>query len=311
MPTDPPFYSDYINAQTQALLDPSEIHLKDNKTYMYFVRHLLQKAVGVFSWRKPEHWADTLFLYCLYCYGVVAVVNTDLYGVIPQPCTLGGYTVQYQPAYAMVQNPLISNGGPLIINRDCAIIRLTPDYGGIQDIINYYAARMALTVATHDMNVINSRLSYVFGVPRDSNKKNSDTTKTGNRKRNAATLKSVYDDILSGSPASFMDADLIGPDGKPSWIMFNQDVRGSFIAPELLENIRKLECEFASAVGIPANLATAKKERTISAEVTANDTETAVAPSLWLDTIRKDLSVVNGLFGLDMGVDWRYRPNVK
>ena len=294
-----PFYADYINGATFSQMQPSQVHVSNSLLFQFYVRHLLQKAVSVFDWQLPEYWQRTLFLYCLYCEGHVAIVNTDRFGVLPQPCTLGGRGVQYEPTYAIISNPLLKGILQPRIGSQCAIVRIMPDYGGILDIVNYYAREMALCSETLEINLLNSKLSYVFGVP-----------KNGNRKAAAETLKRLFDQIQSGVPASFVDEDLTDRNGKPTWQLFLQDVGRNFIAPDVQEQLRKLECEFAAKVGIPSNLATTKKERVNLAEVSANDVETAVGPSQWLELAREGLDQANELFGLDLSVDWRYEPDV-
>lgn len=294
-----PFFADYINGATFSRLEPSQVHVANTYLYQYFRRYLLQKAVSVFRWQLPKEWQRTLFLYCLYCDGHVAIVNTDSFGVIPQPCTLGGRGVQYQPTYVLIANPLLQGILQPRIGTQCAVIRIMPDYGGILDIINYYARQMALCSETLEINLLNSKLSYVFGVP-----------KGGNRKAAAETLKRLFDQIMSGVPASFLDEELTDRNGKPTWQMFNQNVGQNFIAPDIQEQLRKLECEFAAQVGIPSNLATTKKERVNLAEVSANDVETAVGPSQWLELAREGLETANSLFNLKLSVDWRYKPDV-
>ena len=118
----------------------------------------------------------------------------------------------------------------------------------------------------------------------------------------------MYDQLTAGNTAVFIDKDLLGEDGSPTWQLFLQDVGKNYIAPDGLETLRKLECMFANRIGIPANLATAKKERLISAEVSANDAETYTTASLWLDELQKSCETANQLFGLDLSVDWRVNP---
>ncbi len=297
----PPYLSDYINCETWSGVEPTQVHVSNTLLYQFFVRHLLQKAVSVFKWKLPDHWQSTLFLYTLYCYGHVAVVMTDKFGVLPQPCTLGGRGVQYEPTYAIISNPLLRGILRPRIGTQCAVIRIMPDYGGILDIIRYYAREMAVTVEAFDLNTLNSKLSFVFGVPKNG----------GNGKARAETLKKLYDNIMSGVPASFVDSNLTTRDGKPTWQLFQQDVGRNFIAPELQETLRKLECEFAAAVGIPADLSQNKKERTNTQEVTANNVETAVGPSMWLETAQEGLAQANRLFGLNLSADWRFKPDVR
>lgn len=294
-----PFNADYINGATFSQMQPSQVHVSNSLMFQFYVRHLLQKAVSVFDWQLPDYWQRTLFLYCLYCNGHVAIVNTDRFGVLPQPCTLGGRGVQYEPTYAIIANPLLKGILQPRIGTQCAIVRIMPDYGGILDIVNYYAREMALCSETLEINLLNSKLSYVFGVP-----------KGGNRKAAAETLKRLFDQIMSGVPASFVDEELTDRNGKPTWQLFLQDVGKNFIAPDIQEQLRKLECEFAAKVGIPSNLATTKKERVNLAEVSANDVETAVGPSQWLELAREGIDQANDLFGLDLSVDWRYEPDV-
>lgn len=295
----PPFFADYINVQTAEGISPSQVHVANTLLYQYFRRYLLIKAVSVFKWELPAAWQRSLFLYCLYCFGHVAIVKTDRFGVLPQPCTLGGRGVQYEPTYALIANPLLRGILQPRIGTQCAVVRIMPDYGGIMDIVNYYAREMSLAVETFELNTMNSKLSYVFGVPKD-----------GNKKANAEALKKLFDRIQSGVPASFLDEELTTREGRPRWLMFAQDVGKNFIAPQLQEVIRKLECEFAAAVGIPADLSQNKKERTITSEVDANNIETAAGPSLWLEFAREGLDQANKVFGLNLSVDWRYKPNV-
>ena len=297
----PPYNSDYINGAVWSGVSPSQVHVQNTILFEFFKRHLLQKAVSVFKWNLPDHWQKTLFLYTLYCLGHVCIVNTDRFGVLPQPCTLGGRGVQYEPTYAIVSNPLLRGIKQPRIGKQCAVVRIMPDYGGILDIITYYAREMAVTVEAFELNTLNSKLSYVFGVPKNN----------GNGKTSAETLKRLFDNIQSGVPASFVDSNLTTRDGKPTWQLFQQDVGRNFIAPELQEVLRKLECEFSAAVGIPADLSQNKKERTNTQEVTANNTETAVGPSMWLEMAREGLAQANALFGLDLSADWRYKPDVR
>lgn len=297
-----PFYADYINGETFSGMSPSQVHVANTQMFHFFKRHLLHTAVSVFKWELPREWERTLFLYALYCCGHVAIIDTPEYGILPQPCTLSGRGVQYEPTHALIANPLIKNPQRPQIGTECAVVRLMPDYGGLMDVINYYAREMSVVTEAFELNNLNSKLSYIFGVYKPG--------ETGSKKAGAEALKKVYDNIQSGVPASFVDGNLISRDGKPTWQLFEQHVKENFIAPDLLEVMRKLEERFCSAVGLPANLATTKKERLVVDEVNANNAETASGPSMWLDTIRDGLAVANRLFDLQLSVDWRVAPNV-
>lgn len=288
-----PFEYTQINSLTATGPQPSVIHINNTALYHYFRRQYLLKALSVFRFNLPEWWNNTLFLYALFGAGYVAVINTDLYGIVPQPCTLYGQGVQYEPTRALIANPVLDREYDLIIGRQCAVVHMSPDYGGLMDTVNFYARETAAAIEALEINLLNSKLSYVFGAED---------------KKAAETLKKVFDRINGGELAAFTDTRLVNDQGKPAWTLFSQDVGKNFIAPEVLEIVRRMEAAFCNAVGIPANLAQTKKERVITAEVEANDTETRAAPSLWLDTIREGLSVVQRLYGLNVTVDWRFTP---
>jgi hypothetical protein len=253
---------------------------------------LLQKAISVFKWKLPDEWSPDYFLYTLYCHGYIGIVETDKFGVIPQGGSLYGYDVQYQPTNIIITNPLLRGILKPRIGRDCAVIKLQPDFGGIMDIVSYYADLMAICSEAAAVNVMNSKLSYVF---------------SAKNKPQAESYKKMFDAVASGELAVVIDKDLFDDDGKPCWNPFNQNVRESYIASDILSDMRKIEAMFDTDIGIPsAN--TDKKERLITDEVNANNIETASKCEIWLETIKKGIAVANDLFGQTLSVDWRVDP---
>ena len=55
---------------------------RDGLVWQYS-RYLLQKAISTFTWDMPKTWSRSYFLYVLYCFGRLAIINTDKFGVIP------------------------------------------------------------------------------------------------------------------------------------------------------------------------------------------------------------------------------------
>lgn len=149
--------------------------------------------MSVFEWDLPETWNKDYFLYVLYCWGYVAVINTDKFGVIPQGCGLKGYDVFYAPTHAVIANPLLSGILEPRIGTQCELMKLQPDFSGILDLVGHYAEQMALASQSVSVNLLNSKLSYVF------------TAKT---KALAESLKKMYDQIASGEPAVVIDSRL-------------------------------------------------------------------------------------------------------
>ena len=289
-----PYYYNYINAETSQVA-PSTVHVKDSGLCRYFTKYLLQKAMSVFEWDLPETWNKDYFLYVLYCWGYVAVVNTDKFGVIPQGCGLKGYDVFYAPTHAVIANPLLSGILEPRIGTQCELLKLQPDFSGILDLVGHYAEQMALASQSVSVNLLNSKLSYVF------------TAKT---KALAESLKKMYDQIASGEPAVVIDSRLKNAaDGEETWKAFEQNVGGNYIVTNLLADLRKIEAMFDTEIGIP-NANTDKRERLIQDEVNANNIETYSKCAMWLENLQDACKRVNDMFGLSIAVRWREIPMI-
>lgn len=270
------------------LLAPPEANLS-----WMFQRYLMQKAISVFRWTIPETWDKDYFLYCLYCFGRVAIVNTNKFGVIPQACGLMGYNVYYRPTNAIITNPLLTGILQPRINVECVVLKLQPDYGGIIDMVQYYANLMAQASAAVGINLANSKLAYAFFA---ENKALGDT------------FKKMYDAIANGQPAVAVGKDLADEQGRPRWVPFQQDVKATYITGDLLRDLRTIENRFDTDIGIP-NANTEKRERMIVDEVNANNVETYSKCELWLEQLRESCNRANDMFpGLSLSVEWRNPP---
>ena len=283
-----PFYYDYKNARNSTI-NPSTVHVRDTGLQRYFARYLLQKTLSVFKWDMPKTWSQNYLLYTLYCWGYVAVINTDKFGVIPQQCTLGGFDVFYQPRFATVANPLLRGILNPVIGKQCELLRLQPDYGGVMDIVNFYADMLALSAETASTNLLNSKLAYVFA---------------SDGKAGAESFKKLYDQIASGEPAAYIDKNLYRDDGTPTWNFFNQNLKETYIAGDILNDMRLWEMKFDNEIGIPTTNTT-KKERLITDEANSAIEESRTKAQLWLDELQESCRKINNMFGIRLWVDWR------
>lgn len=284
-----PIFYDYQN-QIQSFTAPIPQYNINNETTHYFARYILQKIISNFKFTGiPETWQKNYFQYCLFCNGVLTVINTPEFGVIPQACGLTGYNVFWGPKSVLVANPLLPelSGKQLIIGKDCEIVQLTPDYCGILDMVYKYAIEYALATQAFDVTLVNSKLAYVFAA--------------GN-KQVAASFKKMFDQISQGNPAAFIDSSLLNPDGRPSWEAIFRDMKGSGILNELLTALEKLDARLNTDIGIP-NTNIAKASGVTSDEVNANNKDTSTKAVLWRDTIREGLQKVNRMFRLNLGVE--------
>ena len=119
----------------------------------------------------------------------------------------------------------------------------------------------------------------------------------------------MMDKINTGEPAVVVDKALFNDDGSPNWQLFTQNLKNTYLVSDLLCDLKKIEDEFDSKVGIP-NANTDKRERLITDEVNANNAETAIIAAGWLDHIQIGLDQVKAMYGVDIKIDWRYKQNV-
>lgn len=269
---------------------PSTLHTKNTQMFTFFKKYLLEKIMSVFEFELPEMWDKNYFLYSLFLNGYLAIVNTDKFGVICQHCGLRGYNIYYNPTHAVIVNPLLTGILEPKIGTQCSIIRLQPDYSGISDIVNYYADNMAMTAETCEMNIMNSKLSFLFAV---------------RGKSQAESMKKILDQVMRGELGVFYDEKLkMGNDNNPL-DFFNNDLKKNFIAPELQDTLRRWEEMFCNEVGIP-NIRSDKKERMIVDEVNSNNIECFTKAELWLETLKEGVEQTNKMFNLDLSVKLRH-----
>ena len=274
-----------------SMRSPSSVHCRNTALVEYYTKYLLEKAISVFKFDGiPDKWAMNYFQYVLFGYGYVAIINTDKYGVIPQLSGLTGYNVFYQPTMVTIANPLLDGLKTLEIGTQCEIIKLQPNYSGVMDIVTTYADLMALCLETAGINLLNSKMSYIF---------------FSQNKSGAETFKKMYDKIASGEPMAVIDKSLLDDEGNPAWTMFTQNVGQNYITDKILNDLQTIEDQFNTEIGIP-NANTQKKERLIVDEVNANNIDTNAKIALWLETMQRDIGKVNQMFGLNLSVSYRF-----
>ena len=275
-----------------SMRSPSTVHCRNTALVEYYTKYLLEKAISVFKFEGLlDKWSVNYFQYVLFGYGYIAIINTDKYGVIPQMSGLTGYNVFYQPTIVTIANPLLDGLKTLEIGTQCEIIKLQPNYSGVMDIVTTYADLMALCLETAGINLLNSKMSYIF---------------FSQNKASAETFKKMYDKVASGEPMAVIDKSLLDDEGNPALTMFTQNVGQNYITDKILNDLQTIENQFNTEIGIP-NANTQKRERMIVDEVNANNIDTNAKISLWLETMKRDIEKVNKMFGLNISVSHRFQ----
>ena len=289
-----PFTYEQINVY-ESSYSPSNIHVSNTALARFFARYLFQKAISVFDCKLPDTWDEDYFKYVLYSWGYIGVVKTDKFGVICQHATRYGYNVYYQPTHLIIANPLIRTTLNPEIDKTCTVIKLQPDWCGVLDLVDYYADQMALCAESISVNLLNSHVCTVF---------------PAKGKNQAQSYKKLYDKVASGEPAVVVDTSLFKDDGSISWDVFQQNLKENYIASDVIIDLRKLESEFDTKIGIP-NANTDKRERLITEEVKANDIETQSLANLWLTTLQKGVEKTRDMFGIDISVTWNKKGGLE
>lgn len=284
-----PFFYDYINT-LDSNFQPANQHVLATQTGRFYQRYLLKKALAVFKWTLPEWWDENYFLYVLYCRGFAAIFDSGKFGVIPQECGLQGYNVFYRPKEAIIANPLLPNIKRRTIDSDCVVMQLQPDYMGIMDLCCHYAEKMALASSAINQNLWHTKIATVFFAKSDAEQQ---------------TIKKAYDRMSGGDPMVVVNKNLWNSDGDLKYEVFNRDVKQSYIISDLIADLRKIEAEFDTRVGIP-NANTDKRERLITDEVNANNVETTILSDMWMDSIQDGIEKVRNMFGLEITCERRY-----
>ena len=284
-----PYFYDYINT-VDSSVQPANMHVLSTQTGRFYQRYLLKKALSVFKWKLPEWWDENYFLYVLYCRGYAAIFDSVKFGVIPQDCGLVGYNVFYRPKEVVIANPLLTDIKRRTIDQDCVLMQLQPDYMGILDLCQHYAEKMALASSAINQNLWHTKIATIFFAKSDAEQQ---------------TIKKAYDRMSGGDPMVVVNKNLWNADGDLKYEVFNRDVKNSYIISDLIADLRKIEAEFDTRVGIP-NANTDKRERLITDEVNANNVETTILSDMWMDSIQDGIKKVKDMFGLEITCERRY-----
>lgn len=302
-----PYYYEQLNDMRGHRV-PSAGVCYTSETFLYFWRSLYQRLASRFKWKVPDHWEKEIFEFTLYSLGFVGVFDTNKYsgndpakmfGIIPAPATVSGVGVQMQPTEIRTANPHFYMDRSEVIYEGAGLIRITNDYRGILDIVDFYAERLAILFSSIDQSIINSRFAYIIAA---------------NTPAAAATIKAIFDARNSGKPLMVFDADkLKNKDVSKTAALENDDpisvfdleVGKNYITDKLLLDYRAIMHEFDMEIGIPNN-PYEKAERLVSNEIESNSAETVARSEYWMDILQRSIKRTKSVFSdLDLSVEFR------
>ena len=281
---------------------PSTYWDKKSEVYKYWFRSLLHKIDSSIVFKNlPKGFSNDFFMFCLWVRGYVLFFKTnraDLQkfgenGVVFQPCFVSGYDFYYQPKIATVANPNMSykNKFTLGEKEKAWLLKLTPDFLGVLDILDFYATKLASISEAIDMSIINSKLGVIA---------------TASNEAQAATLKAVYDKIQRGETLIVFDdlskdSDEIIPRKEPFEIWI-QELKKNYILTDQLADMQTILNSFYCEIGLP--VAIEKKERLVTSEADFAAAQSQARIACWIQTINESLKVINKLFNLNIEVEY-------
>lgn len=281
---------------------PSCVKSFNNQTFEFWQRALYQRACSTLIITMPEEWKENrdLMYWCLFAYGFVGCGNLPDIGKWFNPGTLEGFDFYYRPKIFKLVNPYYGNTGvskDLEIGKECEIIKLTPDYRGIWDIISYYAEKIAVIDVAINSSVINTKFAYVVGAKN---------------KAAAEVLKKIFDKVNRGEPAVFFDQKLAndGTDKKEPWqALFRDNLKQSYITTDLLRDFQTLINDFDTEIGIPT-IPYEKKERLVTDEANSKIIDATSRSVIWYETLKNSFKIANKFLGFTgenkLDVELRY-----
>ena len=251
-------------------------------TTAYFFRCLYHRTLSNFTFRIPEMWNKDYFKNVLFGDGFIGVIKTSKYGVIPQICNPYGYGLFLQPTNIRVSQPLVTFDGT--IGVDCELIKLTPDYMGICDIIEHYANKLSKCWTSIEVSLINSRVGLI-ALPKNKNA--------------SEALKYIVERLTAGEPLvcgdKILKEDL--DEGEPLFTTAGEPAK-NYITDKLLQDFTTILNSFDREIGIP--IIDNKKERMISDEIPALLGDSASRITTWKECLNDSIMKVNKLFDLDI-----------
>lgn len=290
-----PLNYDQINLAA-GTYSPSPVKAYNNKTFDFWMRALFQRACSVIELDLVEEWEDDkkdFFFYCLFRFGYVSAFNHEEFGRSFQPCSLSGYDFYYRPTKAIISNPAIRNSLELNIGENCEIIKLTPDYKGIWDVLEYFAGRLSELDNAINMSIINTKIPMIL---------------FGRNKAASAALKKVLDIVNKGEPAVIIDQQLLNDKtDKDSPFQFwdRTGLKSNYLTTDQLKDLQTVLNNFDTEIGIPT-IPYEKKERMVESEATSRQIDACARATVWVETINRSLLSVNKMFGSNMSAKLRF-----
>lgn len=283
---------DYYSNDVLERLGIPNTYIKNHTVeYQYWFRSLLQKIDSslIFS-GLPDEWPEDFFKFILWARGYLAVFNTERWGLTFQPvASLSGYDFYYMPQKVAIANPYYNK--ILNMHKDVELIKLTPDFHGVFDIIAHYATQLAEITKSLQMQFINAKVPMVL---------------VANDKAQSETLKAVYDQVQSGESLVIWKDRLTNDEiipRKDPFQFWNQDFKQTYIASDLLQNLREVLNNFYMEIGLPSDVDPSKAHK-LNQQMDMQTAQSQARIACWVSNLEESFDRIERLFGLRLEVEY-------
>lgn len=302
-------YRNYMNLQPYMVKSQNTVATCRNKRYLWtmiaseFEFTLPKEDAGRMDIRlttdgqfvfnvigAQSEWALNFFRYFLFQWGSIGYLYTKKWGWVCLPYGYDKLSFYYQPHVLRFMHPAFESAKTGIVGINAGIIHIMDDYYGLDDIVSEYAARLAQVDKSVDINLMNSNVALTYPAPG---------------RKEANEMKEAYSRATKGEPFIPINTELWKGNGIMPLIT---NVRGNYIASDLLEARRMIVNEFLTLIGIQ-NANTWKRERVTNEEVNQNNDETKTIRDVIFENLKEGFEKLKRLSGLDVGVELRYKES--
>ena len=267
----------------------------------YFRDQLYSELSNMFTWEGlPENIPVDYLERNLVRNGFVMFYEDDLIGPDILRCSASGYNRHQFPTIAQAvtssddlqdysqRRPIkrLSDGKAATSNfdksTDCVLIQ-NMDYGqNLSDIVDHFAARLALAQQSFDTNLLWTNLPYIF---------------LSDSEEMRLSIEKMFSQIFSGEPFVISDKMLFAS---------NKDRAGlptdiKFIGKELMDILNEIMMKFRERVGFDT-AGVDKAERLVTAEVKSNNQHTRTCLEIMLRQREIAAENLNAFYGLSVTV---------
>ena len=290
----------------EGTVQPSPVKACNNASFDYWVRTLFHRAASTMIFGLPDFWQGPIsdfWYYCLLKYGYISIQDLtgksdegDEIGTCFFPTGLSGYNFYLQPTKSILSNPILKESYELDIGKDCAILKMTPDYMGIFDVIYRYAEMLSSLDNAINMSIINNKFAFILA---------------GKTKAAVQTLKKMMDKINAGEPAVFLDSRVMDDQqskDSPFQFLQRENLKQSYLTTDQLLDLHTILSDFDSEIGIPT-VPYQKKERETDYESKSKVADGQARSLVWKRCIKSSLSDIKKLYP-DLEITFRLRWEV-